>query len=141
MEKRTILISLAVAFCSFFISKLLLNWHKTASNYFYSENGNFIYPLFSSLSTPISSSSWFIPGMIAGYLSTKNPIKHGAFSGLLFGLALGALSLVLSNSQAHEVSMKLANLSYAMVTIIENVVLFSISAAFGHLLSKRVTAL
>ena len=79
--------------------------------------------------------------MIAGYLSTKNPIKHGAFSGLLFGLALGALSLVLSNLQIHELSMKLANLSYAMVTIIENAVLFSISAAFGHLLSKRVTAL
>ena len=137
MEKRPILISITAAILTLFTSEAIFKLHKAAKDLLYSDNGNFIYPLFSSLSGPIIASSWFIPGAIAGYICNKNPIKHGAVSGALFGLALGFISIAMSNPQTHALSMKLAHLSYAIVTVIENAVLFSISAAFGYQISKR----
>jgi hypothetical protein len=137
MEKRTILISLAVAFLTIFTSKVIFRFHSAAKDYLYSENGNYIYPLFSSLSDPIVSSSWFIPGALAGYLCTKHPMKHGAVSGALFGFAIGFINIAKSSSQIHELSMRLAYLGYATVSVLENAVLFTIAAAFGYHFNTR----
>jgi hypothetical protein len=137
MDKRAILISLAVAVVALLSSKVLYKWHGIATNYIYSETGNFIHPLFSALSQPINSLSWFLPGMVAGFLCTKSPIKHGAVSGAVYGLALGLLGIALASSQTHDISTKVTQLSYAVVVIFKSSVLFSVSAAFGYQLNKR----
>jgi len=137
MEKRVIFISVVVAAISLFSSKILLKWHGGLAEYIYTETENFVYPFFTALSQPINSLSWFLPGIVVGFLCTKNPIKNGAVAGAIFGAALGLLGIALASSQTHEFSNKLSQLSFSVILTIQNSVLFSVSAAFGYLINKR----
>ncbi|MGA6097571.1 hypothetical protein ACPESN_06815 [Stutzerimonas marianensis] len=141
MEKRAICISVVVAGISLFASKLLLKWHGALADYIYTETENFIYPFVTALAQPINSLSWFLPGMVVGFLCAKDPIKNGAATGALFGAALGLLGIALASSQTHEFASKVSQLSFAAILTIQYSVLFSVSAAFGHQINKRRAAL
>nr|WP_298113949.1 hypothetical protein [uncultured Pseudomonas sp.] len=137
MEKRAILISLAVAAIALFSSKILLKWHGVAAEFVYTDTASFVHPFFSAFRQAINSLSWFLPGMVLGFLCTKKPIKHGAVTGAIYGAALGLLGIAMASSQTHEFSTKLSQLSFAAVLILQSSVLFSISTAFGHQLNNR----
>jgi hypothetical protein len=137
MEKRAIFISIVVAAISLLSTNVLLKWHGVLAEYIYTETENFVYPFFTALGQPINSLSWFLPGVVVGFLCIKSPIKNGAAAGAIFGTALGLLGIALASSQTHEFSNKLSQLSFAVILTIQNSVLFSISAAFGYLINKQ----
>jgi hypothetical protein len=137
MEKRAILISLAVAVIAFYLSDVLFKGHENAKDYIYTEAAEFIRPFFAALSKPIISLSWFLPGMAAGFLCTKNPIKHGAISGAVFGTAISLLGIAIASSQTHNISTKLSQISHGAVFIVQSSFLFSVSAAFAYQINAR----
>jgi hypothetical protein len=137
MEKRAIFISVIVAAISLRSSEILLKWHGTLAGYIYTETESFIRLLYSASTQPINSLSWFLPGVVVGFLCTKNPIKNGVAAGAIFGATLGLVEMALASSQTHEFYSKLDQLGFAVILTIQYSILFSVSAAFGYQINKR----
>jgi hypothetical protein len=137
MDKRAIFISVVVAAISLRASEILLKWHGALAGYFYFETESFIRLLYSMSSQPINSLSWFLPGVVVGFLCTKNPIKNGAYAGAISGATLGLLEMVLPSSQVQEFYSKLEQLGFAAIYTFQFSILFSVSAAFGYQINKR----
>jgi len=137
MEKRAVFISVVVAAISLRSSEILLKWHGALAEYFYAETESFIRLLYSISSQPINSLSWFLPGVVVGFLCTKNPIKNGAYAGAISGATMGLVEMALASSQTHEFYSKLDQLGFAVILTIQYSILFPVSAAFGYQINKR----
>jgi hypothetical protein len=137
MENRAIFISVVVAVISLRSSEILLKWHDSLAGYFYTETESFIRLLYSISSQPINSLSWFLPGLVVGFLCTKNPIKNGVYAGAISGATMGLVDIALASSQTHEFYSKLDQVGFAIILTAQYSILFPVSAAFGYQINKR----
>jgi uncharacterized membrane protein YeaQ/YmgE (transglycosylase-associated protein family) len=141
MEKRAISFSLLAALISYFVARALLNVHKFFTGILSDKTENIIGPFLFALGQLIQTLPWLVPGAIAGYLCTKNPIKNGAAAGAIFGVAFGLIGIVYARSQTHDISTQLYQLSYTAAHSLRCAFLFAISASLGYLIASRHKAL
>ncbi|MBG0843107.1 DUF5518 domain-containing protein [Ectopseudomonas toyotomiensis] len=89
-------------------------------------------PLLNLILEAVYSFPWMAGGFVAGYLSSKTPLKNGASTGAIYGVIYCLIGIAMLASQTHGLHDRFAQLSFAAVGIIKFSFLFTLSAALGY---------
>lgn len=126
MERRPIPLGLAAAVAAYAIAKII----KLSLTFFFDDP--FSGPLPSLLLDAIYSLPWLAGGFVAGYFSSKKPLKDGASTGIIYGVIYCLIGIAMLASQTHELQDRLWQLHIAVTAIIRFAFLFTLAAALGH---------
>jgi hypothetical protein len=89
-------------------------------------------PILNLMLEAIYSFPWLAGGFVAGYLSSKTPLKSGASTGAIYGIIYCLIGIAMLASQTHGIQDRLSQLNYAAVAIVKFSFLFTLSAALGY---------
>ncbi|QLC72090.1 hypothetical protein LPB260_14960 [Pseudomonas sp. LPB0260] len=89
-------------------------------------------PFLNLMLEAIYSLPWLAGGFVAGYFSSKTPLKSGAGTGAIYGVIYCLIGIAMLATQTHGVHDRLAQLSFAAVGIAKFSFLFTLSAALGY---------